>query len=399
MSFTVSLSKSDWSLHRKGPIDQARHNEKVKEAIKGNLGSIVGEESIITSDGKKVVKVPIRSLDLPRFRFDRGRNKQVGQGEGDSQVGDVLGVEPSSQGPGAGKQAGEMPGIDYYEAEVTVDELAALVFEDLGLPFLQPKGHAIVPSEDVRFNEVRRRGIMSNLDKRRTIRENLFRNARAGRPVFDGLSNDDLRFKTWERHVKEECNAVVIAMRDVSGSMGEFEKYISRSFYFWMVRFLRTRYSQVEIVFITHHTEAKEVDEDAFFNLGESGGTKVSSAYQLALEIVDQRYPPSEWNIYPFHFSDGDNWGEVDNQRCLDLVGGLLERGNAFGYGEIQEGGRRSLSTLMSTFTAISDPRFIGVTITSKEDVYPALKQFFSTRDAVVIENGAARAVPVGAVS
>jgi sporulation protein YhbH len=377
----VSLSRNDWTLHRKGPIDQARHNEKVKEAIRGNLDAIVGEEAIITSDGKKVVKVPIRSLDLPHFRFDRGRKNHVGQGQGNSKIGDVLGQEASGQGPGRGKQAGELPGVDYYEAEVTVDELAALVFEDLGLPFLQPKGRALIPSDDVRFNEVRRQGVMSNLDKRRTIRENLIRNARAGQSGFGGLSTDDLRFKTWERHVKEESNAVVIAMRDVSGSMGEFEKYITRSFYFWMVRFLRTRYSQVEIVFITHHTEAREVDEDAFFNLGESGGTKVSSAYQLALDIVAERFPPSDWNIYPFHFSDGDNWGEVDNQRCLDLVNALLERCNAFGYGEIQEGGRRSLSTLMSTFSSIDDPHFIGVTIASKEEVYPALKEFFATRE------------------
>ncbi len=379
---TVTLSRNDWSLHRKGPIDQARHNEKVKEAIKGNLGQIVGEEAIITSDGKKIVKVPIRSLDLPHFRFDRGRKNNVGQGDGDSKVGDVLGQEPGGQGagPGRGKQAGELPGIDYYEAEITVDELAQMLFEDLQLPFLQPKGRALVPSEDVRFTEVRRKGVMSNLDKRRTIKENLLRNARAGRSGFSGISTDDLRFKTWEHHVKEESNAVVIAMRDVSGSMGEFEKYITRSFYTWMVRFLRTRYQQVQIAFITHHTDAREVDEDAFFNLGESGGTKVSSAYQLALEIIEERYPPSDWNIYPFHFSDGDNWGEVDNQRCLDLVRALLERCNVFGYGEIQEGGRRSPSTLMSAFTAIRDPHFIGVTITGKEDVYPALKQFFSTR-------------------
>ena len=148
-----------------------------------------------------------------------------------------------------------------------------------------------------------------------------------------------------------------------------------------MVRFLRTKYNQVRIVFLTHHTEAREVDEDTFFNLGESGGTKVSSAYQLALEIVEERFEPSQWNIYPFHFSDGDNWGEVDNQRCLDLVGQLLERSNVFGYGEIQEGGRRSLSTLMATFGQVKDERFIGVTIASREEVYPALRKFFSTRD------------------
>ena len=378
---TITLTRHDWSLHRKGPIDQARHNERVRDAIRGNLGEIVGEEAIITSDGDKIVKVPIRSLDLPRFRFDANRKDHVGQGEGNSKVGDVLGPASSGQAPGRGKQAGELPGIDYYEAEITVDELAALVFEDLRLPFLQPKGRALIPSEDVRFNEVRRRGVMSNLDKRRTIKENLLRNARTGRGGFGGITTDDLRFKTWEQHVKEESNAVVIAMRDVSGSMGEFEKYITRSFYFWMVRFLRSRYRQVEIAFITHHTEAREVDEETFFNLGESGGTKVSSAYQLALEIAEARYPAAEWNIYPFHFSDGDNWGEVDNQRCLELVRELLVRSSAFGYGEIQEGGRRSPSTLMSTFAGIDDPHFIGVTITGKDDVYPALRKFFSAHD------------------
>jgi uncharacterized protein len=382
---TVSLTQGDWSLHRKGPIDQARHNERVKDAIKDSLGEIVSQESIITSDGKKIVKVPIRSLELPRFRFDRGRKSHAGQGPGGSKVGDVVGQEANGQngqGPGKGKQAGDVPGIDYYEAEITVDELAALVFEDLGLPFLKPKGHAIVESEDVRFDEVRKTGPMSNLDKRRTIRENLTRNAKAGRAGFGGLTNDDLRFKTWERHVREESNAVVIAMRDVSGSMGEFEKYITRSFYFWMVRFLRTKYNNVKIVFITHHTEAKEVDEQAFFELGESGGTRVSSAYKLALELIDERFNPERWNIYPFHFSDGDNWGDADNQRCVQLVHRLIERSNVFGYGEIQEYSYGSATTLMSAFSAIKDDRFIPVIIRNKAEVYPALRKFFSIREA-----------------
>jgi sporulation protein YhbH len=382
---SVSLSRQDWSLHRKGPIDQARHNQKVKEAIKRNLADIVSEEAIITADGNKVVKIPIRSLDLPHFRFDNRRNPQAGQGNGGSKVGDVIGGsgDPAARGPGKGRGAGDQPGIDYYEAEITIDELAALVFEDLGLPNLEDKGKAEVTSPDVRFNEIRKHGPLSNLDKRRTLLENLRRNARLGRPTIGGMQNDDLRFKTWVEDVKQETNAVVIAMRDVSGSMGEFEKYITRSFYFWMVRFLRTKYDNVRIVFITHHTEAKEVDEEAFFNLGESGGTKVSSAYQLALDIVNERFPPALWNIYPFHFSDGDNWGEVDNQRCLDIVRQFLQICNLFGYGEIQEGGRRSMSTLMSAFQQITDPKFVGVTITSKEDVFPALRRFFSTREAV----------------
>jgi uncharacterized sporulation protein YeaH/YhbH (DUF444 family) len=150
-----------------------------------------------------------------------------------------------------------------------------------------------------------------------------------------------------------------------------------------MVRFLRSRYRSVEIVFITHHTEAKQVDEESFFHLGESGGTRVSSAYRLALEIIAERYASDAWNIYPFHFSDGDNWGDSDNERCLDLVRQMLERCNAFGYGEIQRHSRSAPTTLMSSFASLRDPHFISVTISSKDEVYPALRRFFSVRDEV----------------
>ncbi len=197
MKPTLSVSRHDWSLHRKGPIDQARHNAKIKEAIKDSLPEIIAEEAIITSDGKKIVKVPIRSLDLPRFRFDPKKSKHAGQGQGDSQVGDVIGQDGQGTGPGRGKKAGDQPGIDYYDADVELDELAALVFEDLGLPHLKQKQQEEMEVETVRFNEIRKTGIMSNLDKRRTILENIKRNALTGTGAkFAGIMNDDLRYKT-----------------------------------------------------------------------------------------------------------------------------------------------------------------------------------------------------------
>ncbi len=373
----ASTSQHDWSLHRKGPIDQARHHEKVKEAIKENLPEIIAEESIITSDGKRLVKVPIRTLEEYRFRFNPNQGKRVGQGDGDSKVGDVIGrARGGGKGGGAGGQPGDQPGVDYYEAEVTVDDLAELIFEDLGLPNLKPKSTQEIPTEEVRFTEVRKKGPMANLDRRRTIMENLKRNARRGMPVLGNITNDDLRFKVWEQEMRPSSSAVVIAMRDASGSMGEFKKYITRSLFFWMTRFLRTKYQDVEIVFITHHSDAQEVDEEAFFKMGESGGTRVSSAYRLALEIIQERYDPERWNIYPFHFSDGDNWSDNDNKLCVELVGKLLEVSNLFGYGEIRDGGYTS--SLMSAFSAIKDPKFVIVTITEKRDVYPALQKWFS---------------------
>ena len=378
----MSVSHHDWSLHRKGQIDQERHKEKIREAVKKNLGEIVSEESIILSDGKKTVRVPIRSLEEYNFRYDFGRQQHAGQGNGKSKVGDVVAQEPG-KGRGKGKgDAGKEAGYDYYEAEITMEELAAMIFEDLNLPNLEQKRQQEMETESVRFTDVRKKGPMANLDKKRTIMENMKRNAAKGEAKFKDIKSEDLRFKVWEPTIKYQSNAVVMAMMDVSGSMGEFEKYIARSFYFWMVRFLRTKYNNVQIVFISHHTEAKEVTEEEFFHKGESGGTQVSSAYELALQIIKERYNPSDWNIYPFHFSDGDNlpW---DNDRCVQLVNKLMEQCNIFGYGEIREGHYRSPSTLMSAYNKINDKKFVAVTISDKKEVYPALRKFFAPRDAV----------------
>ena len=384
-----TIQRNDWSLQRKGIIDQERHKERVKEAVRKNLGSIVSNEAIILSDGKRTVKVPIRSLDEYKFRFDHRKKKHVGTGDGKTRVGDVIAREGQGQGQGPGRgagPAGQDAGAEYYEAEVDIDELAALIFEDLQLPFLEDKAKKAVPAQTTRFNEIRRTGVFSNLDKRRMILENIKRNAReSNEPRFGRVRKEDLRFKSWEEDKRYESNAVVLALMDVSGSMGEFKKYIARSFFFWMVRFLRTKYDNVEIVFVSHHTEAKEVSEEQFFTQGESGGTVVSSAYQLALDIINTRYRPSDWNIYPFHFSDGDNYYS-DNEEAVRLADELIKTCNLFGYGEIgEEGGggyRRSSGALLSIFNdrLRQKERFIGVRIDDKEDVYPALKQFFGRR-------------------
>ncbi|BDG61050.1 sporulation protein YhbH [Caldinitratiruptor microaerophilus] len=370
--------RGDWSLHRKGPADQARHMEKIREAIKKNLPEIIAEENIITSDGKRLVKVPIRSLEEYRFRFDPYQGEKVGQGPGDTKVGDVIARRPGQgQGPGQGRQAGDRPGIDYYEAEITIDELAELIFEDLGLPNLRPKAEQEIPDEAHRFTDIRRKGPFASLDKRRSILESMKRVAREeGEAQFRGLNQDDLRFRVWEQEMRRQSAAVVIAMRDASGSMGEFKKYLTRSLFFWMVRFLRTKYQDVEIAFIVHHAEAREVDEETFFRLGESGGTRVSSAYSLCWQIIQERYDPARWNIYPFHFSDGDNWSDADNRLSVDLVKQILQVANLFGYGEVREPGPSS--SLMQAFRQIDDPRFVAVVITDKKDVYPALQKWFS---------------------
>src|SRR5690606_4612544 len=253
-------------------------------------------------------------------------------------------------------------------------ELETLLFEDLELPNLQAKSEQDLEVTDISFNDIRKKGIETNIDKKRTLLEAIKRNARKGSSKLT-ISPDALRYKTWTEIRKPHSNAVMIAMMDTSGSMGQFEKYVARSFFFWMTRFLRHKYEQVEIVFIAHHTEAKEVREEEFFTKGESGGTICSSAYAKALDIIDSRYSTERHNIYPFHFSDGDNLTS-DNERCVKYIEELIKRSNLFGYGEVNQYNRSS--TLMSAYRHIQKPEFRHHIIREKKEVYAALKKFFS---------------------
>ncbi|MEI3612918.1 sporulation protein YhbH [Pseudogracilibacillus sp. SO30301A] len=373
------ISQENWSLHRKGYQDQQRHMDKVKDAIKNNLPDLISEESIVTSDGRDIIKIPIRSLDEYKIRYNHEKSKHVGQGDGDSNIGDVVAQDPDQasgqgSGPGKGKNAGDEPGVDYYEAEVSIAEIEGILFNELELPNLKEKESNEIKTSKIEFNDVRKKGLMGNIDKKRTILSALKRNATEGKATIAPISNDDLRFKTWNEEIKHESNAVVLAMMDTSGSMGNFEKHMSRSFFFWMTRFLRTKYESVEIAFIAHHTKAKEVTEEEFFYKGESGGTICSSAYEKALELIDDRYSPSRYNIYPFHFSDGDNLTS-DNPNCLTLIEEIMEVANMFGYGEVNA--YRRYSTLMSAYRRIDNPKFRHYILKEKQDVYHALKSFF----------------------
>lgn len=396
------VSRDDWSLHRKGHLDQSRHKEKVQEAIKQQLGDLIVDESIILSDGKKTVKIPMRSLEEFSFRYDLNKKKHTGQGNNPVAPGDVLGRE-TVKGKGNGSGAGDEPGIDIYEAEITYDDLADILFEELRLPNLDDKKHPMIAHDRPEFNDVRKNGLMANVDKKRTLLESMKRQAREQYQKLPGkvimpsaqgpdveissdpeaaetkerlrITPEDLRFKTWETRPNFETNAVILAMMDTSGSMGQFEKYIARTFFFWMVRFLRTKYKNVEMRFLAHHTEAKEVSEQEFFTRGESGGTRCSSAYQLALEMIEADYPPEHYNIYPVHFTDGDNIGS-DNARALNLMQRLVEVSRVVGYGEILR--THYSSTLMSTLRRITDPKLRLVTIRDRNEVYAALKTVFS---------------------
>ncbi|WP_249594104.1 sporulation protein YhbH [Peribacillus frigoritolerans] len=375
------ISQENWTLHRKGYDDQQRHQEKVQEAIKNNLPDLISEESIVMSNGRDVIKIPIRSLDEYKIRYNYDKNKHVGQGDGDSKVGDVVARDgsPSDAGAGKGQGAGDKAGEDYYEAEVSMMELEEALFSQLELPNLQKKEHAEHTLEHIEFNDIRKTGLMGNIDKKKTMISAFKRNALRGDPGFHPIYKEDFKFKTWNEVQKPDSKAVVLAMMDTSGSMGLWEKYMARSFFFWMNRFLRTKYETVEIEFIAHHTEAKVVPEEDFFSKGDSGGTICSSVYRKALELIDHKYDPAKFNIYPFHFSDGDNLTS-DNVRCVKLVEELMKVSNMFGYGEVNQYNRHS--TLMTAYKNIDNEKFRYYILKQKADVFHAMKSFFKDEES-----------------
>jgi len=198
----------------------------------------------------------------------------------------------------------------------------------------------------------------------------------------EGFIDEDLRYYRVSERPREISNGVCILMIDVSGSMGWEQKYLCRAFFWLLVQFVRSKYENVETVFIIHHSTAREVDEDQFFHTRESGGTEASSAYQLALEVIANRYDPKMWNVYAFHMSDGDNWGD-DNDLVVNLAEQLAKQCNLFGYGQVSgwydnvwSAAQVSWSQLFETFEPLADEHdnIRLVRVQTKEDVYPQFR-------------------------
>jgi uncharacterized protein len=427
----MAVKKQEWGLSQRGLGDAARHREKVRDVIRKNIAEIIGEASIITRKDGQTVKVPIRGLKTYQFIYKRESSGGVGIGQGKSEKGDVIGRQPSPDGqPG---QPGDRPGVDYLETEIEIEELIGMMLEDLGLPNLKKKAftETVIP-KGWKYESIEKTGILPHLDKRRTLKEairrttsfvetlmkttgqpeevcqqalaeakgNLLRAEEILRSEGPKSANEpgvrlytqDLRYRTLERDIEYQSNAVVLAMMDVSGSMGTMKKYLARSFFFWLVEFLRQLYKNVQIRFIAHTTEAKLVDEHEFFHHGESGGTLCHSALDLAVHLVETEYNPTRWNIYPFLFSDGEDF---DPMKTVVSARTLIGLGvNILGYGEIHVDPYTS-SSLMDTFSRAfnltkrygqnSFPIHIGIEksvpiigaiLEDKSHVYPVLKEF-----------------------
>lgn len=377
-----------WELRRRGLKDSLRHDQRVKEAIRKNLRELISEEAIITSDGAKRVKIPLRYLDQYRFKYGQ---PQPGVGQGTGNPGDVIGRR-DGDGPPAGENGpGDQPGEHTYEVEVPLEELTQMMLEDLALPWLEEKPNRQITSTVPHYTDIRRRGSLANLDKRRTLIENIKRNAARGVPEVSGIRDADLRFKVWELQEEVHSNAAVYMLMDCSGSMTSSRKYIAKSFFFWMVRFLRLKYRKVETVFIAHDVQAEVVDEKDFFAISSGGGTQCSSAYQVALDHLLLHHPATNWNTYLFHFSDGDNLPS-DNAACKALIEALLQHCTMVGYGEIRCVDEASFfgwsgqttytpSSLQHTLQEIDRASFLSVTITHKDELYQVLQSFLQPRE------------------
>lgn len=376
-----------WKLQKRGRRDSMRHSERIKKAIKENLRDLISDISIISSDGKKKTKIPIRFLDSYRFKhFDDKNQEGVGQGNKDGKPGDILGHDGT--GKEKGNQAGDQPGEDIYEEEIEIAEIINMMLEDLGLPWLENKDNVVeVETENIVFTDLAEVGPLSNVDRKRTIYENVKRNARKGEVKLKNIIPDDLRYRIWDIEKEYHSNAAVYFLMDRSGSMDDDKKYIAKSIFFYIAHFCRAKYKNVEIVFIAHDMSAKIVPEDDFFTITNSGGTMCSSAFELALQNIRENHPSNAWNTYLIEISDGDNIPE-NNKKCVKAVNELLEICNAVGYCEIDTnsifyGGKFfGWSTLHEEFEKeIDHPHFISTKIQKKEEIYDVLKKFLQVSE------------------
>jgi len=357
--------------------DRTRFRQIVRGKIRENLRKYVNHGEMIGRKGRDLVSIPLPQLDIPHFRY--GQNGRGGVGQGDGQEGQPI-ARGDQEGEGIGRAGGD-PGQHILEVDVTLDELAAILGDELELPRIEPKGKATIQQEKARYRSIRRVGPESLRHFKRTYVEALRRQVSAGeydatRPRVVPIK-EDRRYRSWETTPEPQANAVIVYMMDVSGSMTDEQKEIVRTEAFWIDTWLRSQYDGVECRYIIHDATAKEVDEQTFYHTRESGGTRISSAYKVCADLLDREFSPSEWNIYLFQFSDGDNWGEDNRQAMRLLRERLVPRANLFCYGQVESpyGSGEYIRALEAVF-GIEHEKVVLSEIESKDAILDSIKQF-----------------------
>ena len=316
--------------------DLKRFNRIVRGRIRKDLRRYINHGEMLGRKGRETVSIPVPSIDIPHFIH--GQKGSGGTGQGEGEVGQPIG-RGQDEGDGQG-QAGSEPGAHIREVEVSLDELAEMLGQELELPNIEPKGKDAIKSQKDKFTTISRVGPDSLRHFKRTYKEALKRQIASGqydpkRPVIIPAGEDE-RFRSWKSVPEPQANAAIVYMMDVSGSMTDDQKEIVRTEAFWIDTWLTSQYDGVQRRYVVHDAAAHEVDEETFYRVRESGGTRISSAYKKTQQILARDFPVDEWNIYCFQFSDGDNWGE-DNRDCLKfLAEEILPDCNLFCYGQVE---------------------------------------------------------------
>jgi len=356
--------------------DKERFRQIVRGRVRRDLKKYISQDNLIGRKGKDTVSIPIPQIDTPIFRYDDQQKGGTGQGEGDA--GDPIGGQGQGK-PGKGK-AGQGEGEHVLEVEMTMDELADILSEELELPNIENKGKAKILSESTKYRTIRRQGPEGLRNFKRTYKEALKREISSGTYVPGRAvipRKEDKRYRASDQVPEEITNAVIIYMMDVSGSMGDEQKEIVRIESFWIDTWLRSNYKGLETRYIIHDAVAREVDRETFFHTRESGGTMISSAYKLCKEMMDADYDTGSWNIYPFHFSDGDNWSADDTRACITLLKGeVLPRVNQFSYGQVESpyGSGQFIKDLRESFDGVENVALSE--IANKDAIYNSIKEF-----------------------
>jgi uncharacterized sporulation protein YeaH/YhbH (DUF444 family) len=355
--------------------DHQRFRKLVRGKVKSNLSKYISRGEMIGKRGNDLVSIPLPQINIPQFRY--GAKGSGGAGQGDGEPGQPL---TPAQGENAGG-AGNQPGGHILEVELTMEELASILGEELALPRIEPRGKKNITTVRDRYTGIRQAGPESLRHFKRTFKRALKRQiaSRAydpGAPIVLPIRQDK-QYRSWKEVRQPQSVAAIIYMMDVSGSMTDEQKDIVRIEAFWIDTWIKAHYQGIETAYIVHDAAAQEVDEHTFYHTRESGGTKISSAYHLADQIIKTRYPADQWNVYAFHFSDGDNWGD-DIPHCLEILNErLLPKVNLFGYGQVES--PYGSGEFFDYVNEIDKENIIASRIPDRDAILGSIKEFLGT--------------------
>jgi uncharacterized sporulation protein YeaH/YhbH (DUF444 family) len=363
-----------YDLFSRGARDWLRHNDKVRAAVREKLPDLIAQSDVLPR-AESTVQVPVRFLEHARFRL-RDPGEAHGVGQGDGKPGDLLANPTGREGDGRGAGGNDEGGYQFV-LELKIDDIVDWLWEELKLPNLKVKSGAL-RSDDYAREGWNRRGVRSRLDRRRSVKEAIKRRAvQRDAPAF---TDDDLRYRQLVLRQRPSTEAVVFFTMDVSSSMTDRDRRLAKTFFFWVVQGLRRQYTHIEPVFVAHTIEAWEFAEAEFFQVTGSGGTVASAAFRKVLDIVEDRYDPSRFNIYVFYASDGANFrhDRENAQTALSELGKIV---NYIGYVETASAAQQALSTETSALfeTLQADTGIAGrYGLSTSESVWDAIRAFFS---------------------